>query len=248
MPKISAVIITFNEEKKLGRCLESLGDLSNEILIVDSFSTDKTKEIALSFNARFIQHPFEGYIEQKNYALSLAKNDWVLSLDADEALSPELLRSIKENDFKFEAYTMNRLTNYAGKWIFHCGWYPDKKLRLFKKSKANWGGVNPHDKIITDVPIKHLKGDILHYSYDSVADHINQTNRFTTIAAKAAFEQGKRSNIFKIVTRPMFQFFRDYFLKLGFLDGISGFCVCSINALSAFLKYYKIRELENHTY
>lgn len=244
MQKISAVIITFNEEKNLKRCLESLGDLPDEILIVDSFSTDKTQEIALAFNARFIQHPFKGYIEQKNYALSLAKNDLVLSLDGDEALSPELLKSIKSQDLRFDAYSMNRLTNYAGIWVRHCGWYPDTKLRLFNRKKGQWGGVNPHDKIQTDSPVKHLKGDILHYSYDSVADHLNQTNRFTTIAAKAAFDQGKRSNLFKIITRPAFQFFRDYFLKLGFLDGITGFCICYINALSAFLKYYKIREFD----
>ena len=164
MPKISAVIITFNEEKNLKRCLESLGDLPDEILIVDSFSTDRTKEIAESFKARFIQHKFDGYIEQKNVALNLAKNDYVLSLDGDEALSPELLKSIKELDLSFDAYTMNRLTNYAGHWVRHCGWYPDTKLRLFNRKKGRWGGANPHDKVLmeTSSRIKHLKGDILH--------------------------------------------------------------------------------------
>lgn len=243
---ISAVIITFNEEKNLKRCLESLGDLCDEILIVDSFSTDKTEEIAKSFNAKFIQHPFEGYIEQKNVALNLAKNDYVISLDGDEALSPPLLKSIKELDLTGDAYTMNRLTNYAGKWIYHCGWYPDVKLRLFNRKKGAWGGANPHDKVLmnSSAKIKHLEGDILHYSYDSVADHINQTNKFTTIAAKAAYASGKRSNLFKILTRPPFQFLRDYFLKLGFLDGRVGYTICKINALSAFLKYSKLKDLE----
>ncbi len=246
MPKISAVIITFNEEKNLKRCLESLGDLCDEILIVDSFSTDKTKEIAQSFNARFIEHPFEGYIEQKNVALNLAKNDFVISLDGDEALSPELLKSIKGLDLNSDAYTMNRLTNYGGKWVYHCGWYPDVKLRLFNRKKGSWGGENPHDKVLMDqsAKIKHIKGDILHYSYDCVTDHVNQTNKFTTISAKAAFKQGKRSNNLKIIARPIFQFFRDYFLKLGFLDGMTGFCICYINSMSAFLKYYKIKELQ----
>jgi hypothetical protein len=141
---------------------------------------------------------------------------------------------------------MNRLTNYCGRWIRHCGWYPDKKLRLFKRSVGRWGGVNPHDKIILSSPrIGHLKGDLLHFSYDSVSDHIYQTNRFTTIAAKAAFDQGKRASYFKIITRPFFQFFRDYFLKFGFLDGIKGISICYINSLSAFLKYYKLKELES---
>jgi glycosyltransferase involved in cell wall biosynthesis len=248
MKKISAVIITFNEEKKLGRCLESLGDIADEILVVDSYSTDKTFDIAKEFGARFIQHPFEGYIEQKNIALNLAIYDLVLSLDADEALSPDLLASIRELKVNptFDGYSMKRLTNYAGKWVRHCGWYPDIKLRLFNKTKGSWGGLNPHDFVIMNPgsKIKHLKGDILHYSYDSVADHINQTNKFTTIAAKAAFDKGKRSNYFLIVTRPIFQFFRDFFLKLGFLDGITGFSICLINSLSAFLKYYKLKELE----
>jgi len=246
MNKISAVIITFNEEKKLGRCLESLKEIADEILIVDSYSTDKTKEIAESFNARFIQHAFAGYIEQKNVALNLAKYNLVLSLDADEALSSDLLKSIKEikDNSTFYGYSMNRLTNYAGKWVRHCGWYPDIKVRLFDKTKGAWGGLNPHDFVKINSPVKHLKGDILHYSYDSVSDHINQTNRFTTIAAKAAYERGKRSNNFLIVTRPFFQFFRDFILKRGFLDGMTGFCICLINSLSAFLKYYKIRELE----
>jgi glycosyltransferase involved in cell wall biosynthesis len=245
MPKISAVIITFNEEKKLGRCLESLKEIADEILVVDSFSTDKTKEIAESFNARFVSHAFEGYGKQKNYALSLATNDLILSLDADEALSPELLNSIKESDLSLDGYNMNRLTNYAGKWVRHCGWYPDRKIRLFNRKKGRWSDVPLHESVEMGSKIGFLKGDILHYSYDSVTDHINQTNKFTTIAANEAFKRGKRSNLFKILSRPLFQFLRDYFLKLGFLDGLTGLCICSINSLSAFLKYYKIKELQD---
>jgi len=139
---------------------------------------------------------------------------------------------------------MNRLTNYAGHWVKHCGWYPDRKLRLLNRHKGKWGGVNPHDKIIMESPSKHLKGDILHYSYNSITGHINQTNKFTTIAAKAAYKLGKRSNQFLIVTRPIFQFFRDYILKLGFLDGRTGLTICKINALSTFLKYSKLKDLQ----
>jgi glycosyltransferase involved in cell wall biosynthesis len=249
MKKLSAVIITFNEEKKLGRCLESLRDIADEIVIVDSNSTDKTQEIAQEFGARFFQHPFEGYGKQKNYALNLAQNDFILSLDADEALSPALLQSIKEvkDNPGFDAYSMNRLTNYAGKWVKHCGWYPDRKIRLFNRKKAQWTDVPLHEYVKTEGSVGFLKGDILHFSYDSIADHIIQTNKFTTIAAKEAFSRGKKSNLFKILTRPVLQFLRDYFLKLGFLDGRVGYTICKINALSAFLKYSKLKDLDQST-
>jgi hypothetical protein len=140
---------------------------------------------------------------------------------------------------------MNRLTNYAGKWVRHCGWYPDRKIRLFNRKRGKWTDVALHESFETDGTVGFLKGDILHYSYDSISDHINQTNKFTTIAATEAYSKGKRSNLFKIFTRPCFQFLRDYFLKLGFLDGLTGLCICSINSLSAFLKYYKIKELQD---
>ena len=248
MVKLSAAIICFNEEHNIARCLDSLKGVADEIVVVDSFSTDKTKEICLSYGVKFVEHEFKGHIEQKNYALSQTTHDYVLSLDADEALSSELRESVlwaKEN-WQGQGYRFNRLTNYAGHWVHYCGWYPDTKLRLVKKAQANWEGVNPHDILILNSGTEgtFLQGDLLHYSYDSVSDHINQTNRFTTIAAKAAYQLGTRSSIFKIVTRPFLKFLRDYFIKLGFLDGRYGFVICYINALSAFLKYTKIKELQ----
>lgn len=249
MIKISVAIIAFNEEKKIENCLISVKQIADEIIVVDSMSTDRTKEISLSHGARVIEHKFEGYIEQKNYALSQCQNEYVLSLDADEVLDSELIESIKKVKMAFEAdgYSFNRLTNYNGFWVRHCGWYPDVKLRLVKKSAAKWGGVNPHDKLelsSEDSKIIHLKGDLLHYSYDSIEDHIGQTNRFTTIAAKAAFDKGQRSSYFKIITRPILKFLKDYFLKRGFLDGKYGLIICYINSLSAFLKYAKMKDLE----
>lgn len=249
MIKITVAIITFNEERNIGRCITSVKDIADEILVVDSFSTDKTKEISLSMGARFIENPFQGHIEQKNHALKLATHDHVLSLDADEALSAELIKQIKDikNHFEYDGYEFNRLTNYAGFWVKHCGWYPDTKLRLIKKDKAIWGGTNPHDILIpsANAKVKKLDGDLLHYSYDSITAHINQTNKFTTIAAKEAYQRGVRSSIFKIITRPLLKFLRDYLFKLGILDGRYGFIICYINALSAFLKYSKIQELQN---
>lgn len=249
MIKLTVAIITYNEENNIGRCISSVLPIADEILIVDSFSTDKTEEIAVGLGARFVKNPFAGHIEQKNHALDLATYDYVLSLDADEALSPELLEEIKliKNNFKSNGYRFNRLTNYNGHWVRHSGWYPDTKLRLVKKSEARWGGENPHDILLmkNNQESGFLKGDLLHYSYESIAAHVLQTDKFTTIAAKAAFKQGKRSSLFKIFTRPMLKFIRDYFFKRGFLDGRYGFVICCINSLYALLKYAKLHELQN---
>lgn len=248
MIQLTVAIITYNEENNIGRCISSVSEIADEVLVVDSFSTDKTEEICLAMGARFIKNPFAGHIEQKNFALDLARHEYVLSLDADEALSPELLEEIKKikNNFHMDGFRFNRLTNYNGHWVRYCGWYPDTKLRLIKKNKARWRGVNPHDLLVPEIPsrIGFLKGDLLHYSYESIAAHIIQTDKFTTIAAKAAFNQGKRSSLFKIFTRPFLKFLRDYFFKRGFLDGRYGFIICSINSLYALLKYSKLHELQ----
>lgn len=248
MIKLTVAIITYNEENNIGRCISSVLPIADEILIVDSFSTDKTEAIATSMGARFVKNPFAGHIEQKNYALKLSTHDYVLSLDADEALSPELLEQIKsvKNNIQYNGYRFNRLTNYNGHWVRYCGWYPDTKLRLVKKDKALWGGENPHDilQMTNSDKVGFLKGDLLHYSYASISAHVEQTDKFTTIAARAAFKQGKRSSVFKIVTRPMFKFLRDYFFKRGFLDGRNGFVICCINSLYALLKYAKLHALQ----
>lgn len=249
MVKISAAIITYNEEKNIARCLKSLEGIVDEIVVIDSFSTDETEKICKSFNTKFIKQEFLGHIEQKNIALQHCSHEHILSLDADEALDDTLreqILKVKAN-FVADGYYFNRLTNYVDHWVRHCGWYPDKKLRLLKKSKGRWAGTNPHDiiEMTEGSSTQYIKGDLLHYSYDSITDHVNQTNKFTTIAAKAAFSKGKRSSVFKIVTRPIFKFFKDYVLKKGFLDGRYGFIICCINSLSALLKYSKIKELQD---
>lgn len=238
--KISVTITSFNLEDRIQKCLDSVVGVGDEIIVVDSYSTDRTKEICLKYPIKFIEQEFLGYVEQKNFAITHAENEWILHLDGDEALDDNLREQIlklKEN-FDQDAYSFNRCTNYAGHWVRHCGWYPDVKVRLFKKSMGQWGGDNPHDIIILKEGSKrkHISGDLLHYSYNSVTDHISQTNRFTTIAAPAVYAKGVRSSWFKIVTRPPLKFFRDYFFKAGFLDGKYGLIICVINALSAFLK------------
>lgn len=249
MNQLSVAIITFNEENNIGRCIQSVRGLADEVLVVDSFSTDSTPQICKDSGIRFEQHAFEGYIEQKNYALSRCTHRWVLALDADEALSPELFESIsqqKTEGFPANGYTMNRLTNYMGKWVRHSGWYPDRKLRLFDRSKARWGGLNPHDKVIFEghANIKHLSGDILHYSYIKPEDHSFQIEHFSTIGAKTYFEKGRVSNRLVLWFSPVVKFVRDYFIKLGVLDGATGMRIARLSARATYLKYLKIRYLQ----
>lgn len=246
MNKLSVLVITFNEERNIERCLDSVKDIADEIVVVDSFSTDRTEEICINFNVRFIKQKFLGYIEQKNFALKHASFDYVLSLDADEALSEELKASIKEEkeEFAHNGYIMNRLTNYCGKWIKHSGWYPDRKLRLFKKNTGKWGGVNPHDKFIQNTKIKpiNIKGDLLHYSYYSIEEHVNQINKFSTIKARELYKSGKKFNFLRMLSSSFAKFIKHYFIKSGFLDGWSGFIISINSAHSTFLKYVKLRQ------
>lgn len=246
MIKLSAVIITLNEEKNIGRCLDSLKGVADEIIVVDSLSTDKTREICEKYDVRFIEQKFLGYIEQKNFALKLSTHEYVLSLDADEALDNKLKNEIVKLklDFAMDGYKFNRLTGYNGFWVRHCGWYPDTKIRLVKKEKAHWAGTNPHDSLIVNGSVGKIEGDLLHYSYDSISAHVLQTNKFSTIEAQALFRQGKRSTLFKIVSRPPYQFFKDYFLRKGFLDGHYGFIICFINSLYVLLKYSKMMDMQ----
>ncbi len=248
--KLSVVIITYNEEKNIARCIDSVKGVANEVIVVDSFSSDKTQQICLSKQVVFIQNEFKGHIQQKNFALQYASYDYVLALDADEALSDRLrnsILSVKEN-FEYDAYSFHRLTNYCGKWIKHCGWYPDTKVRLWNKNKGAWGGENPHDKVILqkNTSLLKLKGDLLHYSYHTFREHISQIQSFTDISAREAFKSGKKSSIAMVILKPILKFFQSYFLKLGFLDGFYGFVVCINASYTKFLKYLKLYELYKH--
>ena len=247
MPKLSVIIITLNEEKNIGRCLESVREVADEIVVVDSFSTDGTEEICKGFDVRFIKHAFEGHIEQKNWAISQARYPHVLSLDADELLSERLRRSILEvkENWGCDGYFFNRLTNYCGKWIRHASWYPSRKLRLWDSRKGKWGGMNPHDQFILarGSSRKYLKGDLLHYSYYSIKQHLEQLNTFSDIAAKSFFRIGKKASYFNILFNPGWRFIRDYIIKLGFLDGFYGLVICRNSAHETFLKYAKLKQL-----
>ena len=248
MKKLSVTIITFNEEKHIDRCLRSVKGVADEVVVVDSLSTDKTKEICLAHSVVFIEQRFLGYVEQKNFALSKASHDHVLSLDADEALSDELAASVtreKEKGFAADGYTMNRFNYYCGKWIRHGTYYPDRKLRLLDLNKGKWGGQNPHDKIIMQesATINHLQGDLLHYTYQTIEQHANQMEKFSAIAAKALFDKGGKPSYFKMVINPAWAFIKGYLLKLGFLDGAEGFRIARFTARQSYLKYVKLIHL-----
>jgi len=246
--KLSVAIITFNEEMNIGRCIESVREIADEIIVVDSYSKDQTKEIAVSLHATFIEHPFEGHIQQKNFALSQCRFDYVLSLDADEAPSAELLHSIKsekEKGFTSHAYSFNRLSSYGGKWIKHGSWYPDTKLRLIKRGTATWGGENPHDKLIPHqhIAVRHLNGDLLHYTAFSKQQFLEKSESYSMIGANEAFKRGKKSGYPFIWLKAGFRFFRDYIIKLGILDGAVGLEIALISARANFRKYRELRRL-----
>ena len=248
--QISAVIITYNEERNIERCLNSLEGIADEVVVVDSYSTDRTDAICREKGARILQHTFSGHIEQKNYALQQATHPWVLALDADEALSDSLRTSIlavKQN-WQFDGYSMNRRTNYCGQWIHHSGWYPDRKLRLFDKRLAGWGGTNPHDKVEMHLgcTISHLEGDLLHYSYYSVEEHYQRAQKYAELAARAMLEKGRRGSWLQVIFSPLAKFVRNYILHLGFLDGRAGWTICRIAALETYWKYRALLRLRTH--
>lgn len=246
--KISAVVITYNEEANIRRCLDSLVPVADEIVVMDSFSTDRTKEICSEYNLRFLENRFDGHIQQKNHAMEQAAHDVILSLDADEALTPELQASILEAKkyWRQDACRIARLTSYCGHWIHHCGWYPGWKIRLWDRRKGRWGGVNPHDTVIMKEGsvINKMEGDLLHYTYHTLGEHLTQMNKFSAIAAREAHKRGKKVNtLWHLVCYPAFTFLRNYILKRGFLDGYYGFIVCKNSAYYRFLKYSKLAEL-----
>lgn len=250
MARLALVVITLNEKKNIQRCLESVYGLADEIVVVDSGSTDGTVELATREGAQVIYHPFENHISQKNFAFNQTSAEWILSLDADEALSPTLKKSIKEaiDNARYSGYTMNRLTYYCGRWIRHSGWYPDKKLRLVKKGTAHWAGLNPHDRLVmnNNESIGHLKGDILHYSYYSLQDHLQQMDSFTRISAEELYKKGIEPNFFHFTIKPAFKFLRHYILKFGFLDGFEGYQIARMSACGQFLKYARLRQLHKN--
>jgi glycosyltransferase involved in cell wall biosynthesis len=246
---ISAVIITRNEARNIERCLISLqGGVADEIVVMDSFSDDETEVICRKYgNVHFFQEEWMGYARQKNAANQLATNDIILSIDADEALSDELRESIltlKQLPALHCVGEMNRLTNYCGKWVRHSGWYPDKKIRIFHRKEAWWEG-EVHETVVYPQTCKilFLKGNLLHYSYHSMEEHIQKADKYAMLAALSAFHLGQKASFIAIFLKPQWRFWRNYLFKGGFRDGYYGYVICKISAFTTFLKYSKLREL-----
>jgi len=241
--KISAAIITLNEERNLPRAIESLR-CCDEILVVDSGSTDRTVEVAEKYGARVIEANWRGYAGQKNYASDQAANDWVLSIDADEALSEELeaeIWQIKKNGPQFDAYTFPRLAQYLGKWILHSGWYPDRKIRLFDRRHAKWVGEYVHESVVSEGRVGELNGNLLHYTCGSLSEHLKSMDRYTTLAAEEVVARGKPVGTRRLLVDPAWTFVRTYFLQGGYLDGVEGLAIAYMASLYTFLKYAKAR-------
>ena len=250
MELLSVVIITYNEEKNIGRCLDSVKDVADEIIVLDSYSTDATVQIAESKGATVYRQKFAGYISQKNKALELATHSYVLSLDADEALDETLRTSIlkAKEGFAFRAYKMNRCANYRGSFIRHGSWYPEAKVRLFDRRFLRWGGFDPHDRVIvpSNVAVCPLKGDLLHYICESVDEHKKRNDNFSTIAARSLYRLGKKTNWLKILASPTWSFLYAYLFRAGFLNGYNGLMIAYHQARYHFLKYAKLYSLQKN--
>jgi glycosyltransferase involved in cell wall biosynthesis len=244
MNTFSAVIITHNEEDNIGRCLKSLLPVADEIIVVDSNSSDRTRAICEQHKVRFFTRAWEGYSPAKNFGNSLAEKDWIFSIDADEALSKELQESMlkfKEEDSVEGAFMFSRLTNYCGHWVRHCGWYPDRKMRLWKKGAGQWEGAL-HEQVVFSAPpiLGNMTGDILHYSFPSISHHVQVMNNFSEVASDELVQRGKKIYpVLHLVLNPFYTFISKYFFSLGFLDGYYGFVICWLSAVANFLKYSK---------
>lgn len=249
MSKISAVIITYNESANIARCIKSLRNVVDEIVVSDSNSEDDTKIIAEQLGAKVFVRGFEGYGATKNFANNQANNNWILSIDADEELDKILadhILNIKPNLNETTVYECQRLNNYCGTWIKHGGWYPDKKVRLFNKQHVKWNLAEVHETLeIPEHFNKHLlNGKLLHYSYTSVNGHLSKIEKYSTRGAEEALKKGKKSTWFKLYLSPAFRFIRDYIFKLGFLDGQYGFIIAKLTAKEVYLKYHKLKHIQ----
>jgi glycosyltransferase involved in cell wall biosynthesis len=243
--KITATIITLNEERNIGRSIESLR-CCDEILIVDSGSVDRTVELAEKLGARIVEAGWLGYAAQKNWAAAQASHDWILSLDADEALSEALeaeIWNVKKNGPGYDAYTMPRLAQYLGRWILHGGWYPDRKIRLYNRHKAKWVGDFVHESVEVEGRIGHLDTNLLHFTCASLAEHVKTVDRYTTLAAQELASRKIRIGWLRLIVEPPWTFVRTYFFRLGFLDGLEGMMIAYMAAFYTFLKYAKARNM-----
>jgi glycosyltransferase involved in cell wall biosynthesis len=242
MPRISATIVACNEVKNLGRALRSLA-CADEIVLVDSGSTDGTPALAASLGARVIHQPWQGYAAQKNLATGHAQHDWILSLDADEELDAEAqaaIRDWKSSQPAADGYRFARRARYLGRWILHSGWYPDYKVRLFDRRKAAWAGKHVHESVTVNGRVETMAGEILHYTCATLEEHLERIELYTDLAAQEMLEGGQTVNFFQRWFDPLWVFFHTYFFRLGVLDGHQGFLIATMAARYVSRKYAKL--------
>lgn len=246
--RLSVAMMTYNEEKNLKRTLDAIAKLADEIIIVDSGSKDKTHEIAQEFGAKFFIEEWKGYGKQRNSAIEKCSSKWILNIDADEEVSPELFQIIKEvinsdeTDEK-KVYEINRVSFCFGKKLKHGGWGTSYAIRLFKKGSGYFNDNTVHEEFITESKIERIKGDLFHHSYLTLEDYFLRFNRYTTEGALEYYKQGRKSSLFQIVLNPFYKFIRMYIIRLGFLDGVEGFVIAVTSALYSMVKYFKLREI-----
>ncbi|MFQ5866976.1 MAG: glycosyltransferase family 2 protein [bacterium] len=246
MSELSVIIITYNEQENIRDCLESV-NWSDEIVIVDSFSSDKTVEIAREFTSKIFQKKWTNFSQQKNFALGKASNEWVLWIDADERATPELkeeILTILNSEFQsFDGYYIPRRNHYLGRWIRHCGWYPDYKLRLFLRGKGRFNQRTVHESVVVEGRKGYLKSCLNHYSYKNLSDHLSHIDKFSSLAAEEMFKDGRRARVFDLLFRPITRFIRMYLMNRGYLDGTYGLIVSLMGSFYVFTKYLKLWEL-----
>lgn len=248
MKRLSVIIITRNEEANLARCLESVR-FADQIVVVDSHSTDQTVTIARRFNAEVFTIDWNGFGHAKQFALDKATGEWVLSIDADEKLSTRLaaeIQNVIQSEQTVVAFDMPRLTNFLGRWIRHCGWYPDPVLRLFKRSQGRFTPDIVHERVEIAGPVGHCRHDLHHYSYPNLEVYFEKFNRYTTDGARQAADRGEKAHLFDITIRPCVTFFKHYISKAGFLDGVEGLLISTLSSCAVFVKYAKLRQLESN--
>jgi glycosyltransferase involved in cell wall biosynthesis len=243
--KLTATIVALNEQRNIARALESL-HCADEVIVIDSGSTDRTRDIARSLGARLIEEPWRGYAAQKNFAAECAAHDWILSIDADESLSEVLqaeILELKREEPHFDGYAMPRLAQYCGRWIKHSGWYPDRKTRLYHRAKAKWVGDFVHESVRVDGTVGQLEGRLLHFTCNSVEEHRKTLDRYTTLAARELIAKRAPTPIWKLALDPAWTFVKSYLVQQGFRDGPQGFTIARMASRYTFLKYSKAREL-----
>ena len=240
-------IITYNEEHNIEDCLASVTEIADEIIVLDSISTDGTEDICRKNpKVSFYQHPFDGHIQQKNRALELCSSDWILCIDADERVSPELavsIRKLMDKDPDIAGVKFPRLSYHMHRYIRYGGWYPNARYRLVRKDMAYWGGENPHDKLLLRGKGKKIKGDLIHYTAVDLSDQVKTINQFSSITAITRYNKGKVFHLWRLIFKPVSKFLEVYILKLGFLDKTQGFIIAVSSSYSSFLKEAKLFEL-----